>query len=259
MLRRLLALSLILLASAGCTVATGCGSGNGADRCIRVLFLGNSYTYVNDLPSMVAAMARAGGFRVETAMVAVAGATLADLVSLPQTAKALSSSKWDVVVLQEHSEPPSIEQFRQDLMYPAARQLVAMVAAAGAKPMFFMTWVQRGGWPQGGLSGYEAMQSQVVSGYLRIARELNVPVAPVGAAWQAVTRYHPQLNLWQADGNHPTEAGSYLAACVFYAAILRHSPVGSTYVAGLTIATAQLLQAAAGQTVLTNPGPWNLP
>ncbi len=73
------------------------------------------------------------------------------------------------------------------------------------------------------------MQLEIDDGYLGIAHELRAPVAPVGIAWLAVRRQNPQLNLWQDDGNHPNEDGTYLAACVFYAVIFRQSPKESTY------------------------------
>jgi hypothetical protein len=83
-------------------------------------------------------------------------------------------------------------------------------------------------------------------------------VAPVGYAWSTVRTEDPRMDLWQADGSHPSEAGTYLAACVFYAAIFGQSPEGSTYTAGLPAVTAALLQRTAGATVLTDPARWDL-
>src|SRR5256712_3057541 len=93
-----------------------CQSQSEASGCTRVLFIGNSYTYVNDLPAMFAGLARSGGHRVETAMVAEGGATLAEHAASAATSAAITSKKWDVVVLQEQSEIPSVEQFRQSEM-----------------------------------------------------------------------------------------------------------------------------------------------
>jgi hypothetical protein len=61
------------------------------------------------------------------------------------------------------------------------------------------------------------MQFQVDIGYVRIAQELTVPVVPVGYTWLLVRGQNPQLDLWQEDGSHPTDLGTYLAAGVFYA------------------------------------------
>ena len=65
--------------------------------------------------------------------------------------------------------------------------------------------------------------------------------------------------LWQDDGSHPTVAGTYLAACVFYASIFHESPVGLAYDAGLAKELAASLQQGAADTVLTDQAQWGLP
>lgn len=75
-------------------------------------------------------------------------------------------------------------------------------------------------------------------------------MAPVGTAWQNAVTQNPELNLWQMDGVHPTEGGSYLSACVFYALIFQQSPEGLTYRAGLSEEMAYFLQSIAAETVL---------
>jgi hypothetical protein len=94
------------------------------------------------------------------------------------------------------------------------------------------------------------MQAAIDEGYLGIASELSVPIAPVGDAWQAAVSGRLNLGLWQQDGVHPTTAGTYLAACVFYAAIFRQSPVGLSYHDGLSDADAAALQQIAAHTAL---------
>ena len=235
----------------------GCGDQTGASSCTRVLFIGNSYTYVNDLPAMFAGLARSGGHRVETAMVAEGGATLADNAASAATTDAITSKKWDVVVLQEQSEIPSVEQFRQSEMYPAARRLADAIYRHGSRPMFFLTWAHRDGWPENGLPDYVSMQSAIDDGYLAIAAEEQAAVAPVGVAW-STTLNQPHPGLWQDDGSHPTTAGTYLAACVFYATIFHQSPGGLTYRADLSPVDAAMLQTIAADTVLSDPRKWGL-
>jgi hypothetical protein len=227
--------------------------------CTRVLFIGNSYTSVNDLPTVFTALAKAGGHDVETGMAAPGGFTLAQHANSADTLGILASSKWDVVVLQEQSQLPAVEQVRRQQMYPAARSLVGAIRAAGARPMFFLTWAHRAGMPENGMPDYQGMQAQIGAGYLAIARELGAPVAPVGYAWSAAYAQDPNLALWQADGSHPTELGTYLAASVFYAAIFGQSPEGSSYVDGVPADTALILQATAAHLVFDDPARWNLP
>jgi hypothetical protein len=225
----------------------------------RILFIGNSYIYVNDLPNMIAELAKAGGHKVKTGMAVKGGWTLVAHAGSAETLDKLKSSKWDFVILQEQSQIPAIDQYRAESMYPAARSLVRQIREAGASPMFFLTWAHRDGWPKNGLNSYESMQVQIDHGYLVIAQELSVPVAPVGYAWLMARKHNPQLDLWQRDGSHPNELGTYLAACVFYATLFRESPEGLTYLAHLPKEIARELQTIASQTVLKNLKQWNLP
>ena len=203
------------------TANPGCET---AVRCTRVLFLGNSYTSVNDLPDMLARLAWSGGRRMEIAAQAPGGWTLLDQVSSPETARLLTSARWDYVVMQEQSEIPSVESFRQSEMYPAVRRLVTMIRSAGAAPLLFVTWGHRAGWPQNGMPDYVSMQAAIDDGYRAIAAELHVPMAPVGPAWLQVVAQGSSPGLWQDDGSHPTAAGTYLAAAVFYAALFDDEP-----------------------------------
>lgn len=259
MIKRFLVLCILTLACQGCSLLPACGGASAADPCSRILFIGNSYTYVNDLPGTFTRLANSGGHRVETGMAATGGWTLAQHAGSSATLDQLAASHWDDVVLQEQSQIPSVELSRSTQMYPAARQLAGKIRAAGATPIFFLTWAHQGGWPENGMPSYESMQGQIDSGYLSIAQELNAPVAPVGVAWWMAVWQGSGLELWQADGVHPTVQGTYLAACVFYAVIFRQSPVGLSYLADLPADTAHSLQTFAADTVLKDPAKWNLP
>ncbi len=137
-------------------------------------------------------------------------------------------------------------------MYPAARELVREVRTLGSTPLFFVTWAHRGGWPENGMDTYQSMQAGIDTGYSGIALELKALVVPVGSAWFVAVQEHPDLTLWQDDGSHPTEQGTYLAACVFYATIFLEDPAGLSYHAGLSKEIANTLQAVVSSTVV-NP------
>jgi hypothetical protein len=253
-----LLISCVLLFSAwGCTPAMDCSNLQLNETCTRVLFIGNSYTYVNDLPTAFVNLARSGGHKTEAGMSAQGGWRLADHVKSSDTITKIKSEKWNFVVLQEQSEVPSIQSSRQQEMYPAAHVLVNDIWQVGAKPIFFITWAHRDGLPASGMPSYESMQAQIDHGYLITAQAFSAPTAPVGAAWQSVRNLYPQINLWQADGSHPSEAGTYLAACVFYADIFQRSPEGLSFQSSLPTDTAQALQKVAADTVFN--GQWGIP
>jgi hypothetical protein len=223
-----------------------------------VLFVGNSYTFVNDLPGTVSLLAAAGGHPIDTAMLAEGGWTLAQHLSAPETGTQLQPGRWNYVILQEQSEIPASVSARLSTMYPAARQLVSRIRASGAVPMLFLTWGHRDGWPQAGFQTFSAMQDQLTAGYLGIAHELQIGVAPVGEAWRQARMTSPSLALWQADGSHPTTQGTYLAACVFYATLFRQSPLGLSFNDGLAPDIVRTLQTLAAHVVLVDSWRWNL-
>ncbi len=234
------------MASAGAVVTiglltlktnAGCPGDERAPACTRILFIGNSYTTVNDLPSVFASLARSGGHRVESKSAAVDGWTLAN-----------------------HADsPPAIEEFRQSQMYPAARRLIGSIRNRGARPLFYLTWGRRDGWPENALPDYASMQAAIVNGYLAIAADQRVAVAPVGVAWATLVTRAAGTPLWQQDGSHPSEAGTYLAACVFYATIFRESPKGLGFHSSLSAEAAAMIQSVAAETVLGDPAKWPPP
>jgi hypothetical protein len=250
----LVAIGLVATMTTGCLSTSSCASPN----CTRVLFIGNSLTYVNDLPHTFAALAASGHHRVTTGMLATGGATLANHVGDPRTNKQLDGHHWNIVVLQDESEQPAVEQYRQSEMFPAAGALASRIRLSGATPLFYLTFSWRAGLPQNGLPDYVSMQSAADDGYVTVGRQLGIAVAPVGVAWSNVVNGSPTTNLWQSDGVHPTVAGTYLAACVLYATIFRQSPIGLHDHDGLSADEARQLQTVASETVLSHVDEWGL-
>ena len=216
---------------------------------VRVLFVGNSLTFKNDLPELVH---RLGGARTPI----LAGSFTAPGWQLWQFAgdrgleRLLHDVHWDVVVLQEQSQIPSFPaDDRAREFTPYVERLADEARRSGAQPLLFVTWAHRTG-DRRNFSGdtYAAMQQRVADGYREAAHAASAAVAPVGVAWAKALTRRPQVELWARDGTHPSRAGSYLAACVFYALLTRRSPVGNAYTAGLEQAEARFLQRVAWDT-----------
>jgi hypothetical protein len=221
---------------------------------LKVLFIGNSYTFVNDLPAMIAGLAdAAGGRKIEVDRHLVGGCTLERHVKEREASDKIRAEKWDVVVLQEQSLRPVIDR---KSMHKYSRLLDAEIKQQGAKTVFYLTWarqhipeMQEGADPAESPEYAKAMyeisgaakttdletwcQQQEAGligglngGYLDIAEELGARVAPVGIAWKMALAADPPFVLHSADKSHPNSTGTYLAACVFYATLLDASPVG---------------------------------
>jgi hypothetical protein len=192
---------------------------------LRVLFIGNSYTYYNNLGDIVAAIAAAGtGPKIIPTLAVRGGQSLQwHLDNGPATA-ALKGGTWDYVVLQEHSllgtamldGKPVIAD--PSAFHAAVREWTRRVRSVGAKPILFMTWARRSALPE---------QAKLSEAYLSIGRELNIDVAPVGDAWTAARTRWLSLDLHIFDESHPAPAGSYLAACVIFSTITGRDPKGA--------------------------------
>jgi hypothetical protein len=243
---RLLVLCPILLAS-GCAATGAITPGTNSDA-IQVLFIGNSYVFANNLPQVLVRLAESGEHKVYAEMAAKGGWTLEQHAASEGTLGKIASREWDYVILQEQSVRPSIPAEREERMYPAARALDSAIADQGAGTVLMMTWGRRDGLREAGFTDYGAMQTQLATGYTTIGAELGALVAPVGLAWGEALRQRPNIGLWDTDGSHPAPAGSYLAACVFYAVLFEESPEGLSYHADLSPDEAQFLQTVAAQT-----------
>jgi hypothetical protein len=211
----------------------------GTPKPVRVLFIGNSYTYVNDLPKMLAALARAGNQRpVVYERETPGGYTLEKHWKDGKAVKKIAAAKWDYVVLQEQSLRPLVERQR---MFEYAAKLGGAINKQQARTLLFQTWARQDA-PQ--------KQADLSKAYLDLGKELKGRVAPVGMAWERALKADPKLVLHSADKSHPGKAGTYLAACVFYATIFGKSPEGLPGdIGGLSDAAARRLQVIAWQTV----------
>lgn len=185
----------------------------------RVLFIGNSYTHSNDLPSMVSNVTSANGVDLEIEMIAPGGWTLDQHAVDPAVRAAITNGDFDVVILQEQSETPAVPHLLGDESIPAAEALGTLAADSGARVILFETWGHRNGSMNTGHRTYASMQTALTSGYWLMADAADGTVAPVGTTW-ARSLDANSVVLHQADGSHPTPAGSHLASLVIARTIL---------------------------------------
>jgi tetratricopeptide (TPR) repeat protein len=205
-------------------VAFSCSHSNNTDA-IRILFIGNSYTYFNSSPELLKALIQEKHPEkvVETKLISDGGMTLAHHWKDNRALEAIQSGKWDYVVLQEQSKLGMAVMVDKDIFFGQtnkffeyARKFDAEVKKAGSKTVFMMTW---------SVKNRPNEQAILSHAYASIAKELDAIVAPVGLVWDNV-RSNPNINLYANDGNHPSTAGSYLIASTLYGTLLGENPTG---------------------------------
>ena len=182
---------------------------------MRILMLGNSFTFFSDMPQILAALT---GW--EVASHTRGGAHLSEHLD-PQaelgqkTLPALANEKWDVVVLQDHSR--AAFECRGEFL-ESVRGLCPLIRAAGATPLLYATWAYKDGTEHLASTGmtYDEMLRVITEGYHAAAKENDIPVADVGQAFAALAG---KLDLYTPDDYHPSQTGSLLIAHVIAEAI----------------------------------------
>lgn len=232
---------------------------------LRLLFIGNSYTYYNDLPQMVYEIAKTQKKKLAVRSITKGGERLRGHLKNEKVREALSEEHWDFVVLQEQSSDPARQSETVIAnIYPAARELDSLVHVGSpeAKTVFYMTWGHKYGtthkienYPIA--YTYEGMQERIKTTYLEMTYRNNAICAPVGMAWQRVREERADYQLYNQDLSHPSPLGSYLAANVIYTTLFP-TQYQTSYTAGFAPEVAEYIQQTAQQTVLENKAVINL-
>jgi len=230
----------------------------------RILFIGNSYTYVNNLPQTLHDLALSKGDTILFDVSAVGGYRFVDHLGDANTLAKINQQPWDYVVLQEQSQMPAFppSQVATDV-YPYAKRLDSLIHINNSctETVFYMTWGRKNG-DASNCAGYPpictfaGMNARLRESYLQMSQDNHATASPVGAAWQQVRNTYAAIDLYQADESHPSLQGTYLAASVFYSTLFHKSPVGASFPTGVTNTEAMQLQGTAAATVLDSLANW---
>lgn len=239
-----------------------------AQDTLNVLFIGNSYTSVNNLPLLVKNLSTSAGKTLNIDSNMPGGYIMSSHLNDVTTLSKISQGNWDYVILQEQSQIPTIEFIRDNDMYPAMTDLKSVVEQYNpcAKIITYMTWGRRFGGQQCDPSGtycspvfanFNHMQDSLTSAYLEISELLNIQCAPVGVTWQNILN-DTTLVLHSGDNSHPNIDGSYVAALSIFSSIWKQGTSGLTYTAGLSNQLAQYYQSKSDNTIFNSANDWNL-
>lgn len=192
---------------------------------LRVLFIGNSYTYYNNVPCMVGEIAKARGRTIVTELRAEGGASLADHWRTPATRDALKQT-WDAVVLQAQSTfgktylVAGIERVADTgTLQPDVAHFAEALKGRATRLFLHEHWKR--------LAAPERDQSAIAHAFDRAARSTDSTVIPSGLAWSLASAVVPPASLYDIDEAHPSPEGSYLSALTIYASLTGDTPVGA--------------------------------
>lgn len=211
----------------------------------RVLFIGNSLTYFNDLPTLMTRLAdQVGDSTLETAMVARPDYSLSDHWNEGTALAELRTKRWDYVVMQQG--PSSLPE-NAALLREWAERFDPVVRKAGAQPVLYMVWPS--------LSRASDLE-RVRDSYRAAAAEVDGIFAPAGDAFGLAREADPRAPVYGPDGFHPSLEGSYVAAVVLLARVRGIEPgVLPPVIPGSPLAEPEVraLQRAAAAALARNP------
>lgn len=223
-----------------------------------VLFIGNSYTFYNDMPRVFfETMAKTCGYDVNVTAITKGAYTLEQFADKnddygAKVARTLVPGAFDYVILQEQSMRPAIDTV--PAFYDGVRKLAAMAREAGAQPVLYSTWGRKTG--NSKLEEYnmtnESMTWKLAAAYSAIGAELDIPVMHVGLAFYDVFT-SSNINLYNDDRSHPSAAGSYLAAMTLFCGIFDVDPLEAPFSGPVSAEEDAILRAAVKKALQNTP------
>ncbi len=219
----------------------------------NVLFIGNSLTYVNDLPGMINNIATSDGNSLNHSSHTPGGSSLSSLHYYPNAIAKITQQPWDYVILQGQSTEAIVSQNHNHFFMQSVANLVHRITQNGSKAVFYMTFANNDI-----NNDYNKIQTIIANAYIYAGNMTHSVISPVGLAWQQSLKIRPDLVLHQADGVHPTVMGTYLTACVFYTSLYCDSPLGLWHPASISQQEAAHFQQIAHDLIFDSLLYWNM-
>ena len=233
---------------------------------INVLFLGNSYTYVNNLPLLIKEIALANGDTLLFDSNCPGGHTFNNHFNNATSPSKINAQTWDCVILQAQSQEPSFSPSQLEAQtLPYAIKLDSLIKNNNncSETIFYETWGRKYGDASNCVSyppicTYLGMQDRLRASYKLFADTTHSILSPAGEAWRKSIAQNPTLELYSSDQSHPSLEGSYLTACVFYETLFHKSVLSNTYTAGVSSINVSFLQQIAHDVVNDSLLVWNI-
>ncbi len=198
---------------------------------MSILFVGNSYTHMNDMPAIFDKICKSKGKSVYVEKNTRSGSSFNIHTTRPDLFEAINSRVWDVVILQGYSREMSFPpEYIDTATIPYIKQIIDSIRAKDSctRILLHMTWGYKEGYEEReDIDTYDKMTEQIALGYKYLSDTLDLPIVPVGKVWQEVRTKYPEIELYDADKAHPSKNGSYVSACTFYTSIFKESPEGA--------------------------------
>lgn len=228
----------------------------------KILFIGNSFTFFNNMPQMVQNLAGAAQKPVLIGMHTPGGVSVGDIaqgnmahMNNPALFSLIRTEKWDFAVLQDNQGRFILDSAvfsPASLVVQGHLNIMDSVKANNscAKMVLFGGWAFKNGLPPYGNTGTELIKKIMVN-YRVLNDTMKEVIAPIGEAWIKAIDHLPAVNLWDADDAHPSYEGSFLTASAIFSTIFNLPAETLAYNGTLSPLTAGTLRAFADSAVFT--------
>lgn len=227
----------------------------------RVLFIGNSITYFNNMPQTFEAIANSKGDTTVVTMYAPGGTGFVHHATDPNVFAHFRQGNWDYIVLQPGSNESPGYSYPIDETLERARILQDSVYKYNPCVEVLFYEISYGVWGSSAsdLVTYNNTMDLIRANLTHLADSTETFFAPVGEAFRTAWNQNQTNLLWGGFGDiHPNAKGSYLAACVFYATIFQKNSRGTTVLNSLSALEADAYQELADRTVLNSLINWRI-
>ncbi len=234
------------------------------ETALKILFIGNSLTYVNDLPGMFRELSHVAGKEFFVDEKTIGGAKLELLSENQGVLNKIREKKWDYIILQSDDITAFPDMYHIEIATLNRFKNIIYANNPTTRILYFMVWGLQDGVTLREVNGemvyysYWKYMEKIYTGTVHIAKETELQIAPVGWVWYELLKNKPETILFAADKAHPALRGSYIGACVFYAVIFGESAEGLAYYSDIPAAEATYLQALSSVTVLDNLELWQI-
>jgi hypothetical protein len=228
---------------------------------IDILFIGNSFTHMNQMPKTFEKIALSMGQNVHVEMNAKSNHSLKMHTERPELFSSIRSRKWDYVVIQPFSrELIFSEDSIERATIPYLKQLLDSIYYYNSctNILLYQTWGYKDGTTEDSLSDtYDRMTNRIREGAMRISDRFGLPVVPVGMVWDQLLKLGYGAGIYDEDGSHPSHEGSYLIASTFYVSIFKKE-LREAFTANIAKEKMTLIQKTAYDYVLKNVDEYKL-
>lgn len=228
----------------------------------NILFIGNSFTLMHEMPKTVQKMAGSKNIQTHIAMSAKGGHTIQMHAERSDLYEDINQQTWDYVVIQGMSKELSYgNEYIDSAIVPYFQKIVDTLKVNNplVNILLYMTWGYEKGYHYGDTNyTFEEMGARIESGYRYLANLYDFPIVPVGNVWKEIREKYPQYDLYETDGYHPSNIGSYIIANTFFSALFHSNPAGVFIPRKVKENVAHNIQATAFNYVISNLSKYNL-